>query len=257
MDEFMEFMQQFYETTGVDLRMYKRVQMERRLTSLRDKRGFATFSAYFTSLIKNMDMMHELLDKMTINVSEFFRNPERWQALETHLRPRLKKSETLKAWSAACSTGEEPYTLAILCEEVLQQPYDILATDIDDHVLQSARLGVYRQHQVQAMPTSYQEKYLHGTEQTWSINPSLSNHIHFAKHNLLADSYPNDLDLIICRNVLIYFTEEAKSHVMRGFSSALREKGLLFVGSTEQFLHADECGFYAIAPFLYEKRRNS
>lgn len=251
MDEFYEFMTEFHAWTGVDLRLYKRPQMERRLTTLRTKRGFQHFAAYLAALKQDPELLHEFLDRMTINVSEFFRNMERWDQLGRRLQSR-PTGQTLKAWSAACSTGEEPYSLAILMEQVVRRPYDILATDIDDGVLHEARRGVYRAHQVNRLP-HYAESYFHSDGGLWTVTPALRNHIRFVKHNLLADTYPSSLDLIICRNVLIYFTDEAKQFVIAGFAKALKPGGLLFVGSTEQFLRSEAVGLRLVAPFLYER----
>lgn len=250
MDSFYQFMTDFYSWTGIDLRLYKRPQMERRLNSLREKHGCKEFGEWLIELKSNPSLLHQFLDKMTINVSEFFRNIDRWESLCQLLKPNVRSKQTLKAWSAACSTGEEPYTLAILMEQIIGQPYHILATDIDENVLNQARLGKYRAHQVKTMP-KYATQYLHQQDQEWQISSQLKQHITFSQHNLLSDQYPQSLDLIICRNVLIYFTDEAKQQVIREFSNALKIGGLLFVGSTEQFLRTDMHGMVPMAPFIY------
>jgi chemotaxis protein methyltransferase CheR len=192
------------------------------------------------------------LDKMTINVSEFFRNKDRWDNLCELLQQQKCKSGRFEAWSAACSTGEEPYTLAIVMEQVVSKPYHILATDIDENVIQLAKGGKYRAHQVKVIPP-YAERYFHQQASEWVIDSSLRENITFRKHNLLSDDYPDSLNLIVCRNVLIYFTDDAKQQIIGNFSEALQVGGLLFVGSTEQFLRTDLHGLVQIAPFIYRK----
>jgi chemotaxis protein methyltransferase CheR len=254
LEEYIEFTRGFYEYTGIDLQSYKRPQMERRLTSLRNQHGYADFRQFLMAVKQDERLLHAVLDKMTINVSEFLRNKERWEALIPHLQS-LSQNGTLAAWSAACSTGEEPYTLAMLMEEHVRRPYSILATDIDKRVLQQAQCGVYNAYQMKSVPDAYVRKYFSGAaDGTWSVSPVLKKHVTFRYHNLLADPYPNSLDLIICRNVLIYFTDDAKQRVVNGFTRALRPGGILFVGSTEQFLHDGANGLVNVAPFLYQRK---
>lgn len=252
MDEFLRFTEDFYTLTGVDLNLYKRPQMERRLTALRDKHGFSDYHSYVQFITREPALLQELMDKMTINVSEFMRNPERWDALIPLLKSN--QSSSIHAWSAACSTGEEPYTLSMIMEKHIDRPYRILATDIDKNALQQAQNGQFKDHQVRAVDLSDLQQYFTRTESSWRVSPALQKHVTFQSHNLLGDAYPGDFDLIICRNVMIYFTDDAKQHVIRGFSNALKPGGLLFVGSTEQFLRADPYGLVTVAPFMYQKK---
>ncbi|WP_029420301.1 CheR family methyltransferase [Alicyclobacillus macrosporangiidus] len=252
MDEFLQFARQLERLTGIDLTLYKRPQMERRLTALREKRGYRRFQDYFRALAAQPEILDELLDKMTINVSEFLRNPERWHALMQHLPEVAGRS--LRAWSAACASGEEPYTLALLLEERGGTRYDILATDIDRSVLARAEQGYYKEHQVRTLPAEWLERYFRRDGDAYIVSPRLRRHVRFMQHNLLADPYPGSLDLIICRNVLIYFTDEAKRRVIEGFSESLAPGGILFVGSTEQFIGGERFGLSSVGPFLYQKR---
>jgi chemotaxis protein methyltransferase CheR len=255
MDPYVEFTRAFYQFTGIDLQCYKRPQMERRLTSLRNKHGYADFAAYVRALKENPELLDEVLDRMTINVSEFLRNRDRWEAIVPHLRALAERAAgELSIWSAACSTGEEPYTIAMLMEEHVRRPYRILATDIDKRVLYLAQLGEYKAHQVKSVPQDYLDKYFEHVDQTWYISPALKERVQFRRHNLLADPYPDSLDLIVCRNVLIYFTDEAKQRVIDGFARALKPGGLLFVGSTEPFLHNKSGALHSVGPFLYQRK---
>lgn len=250
MDDFAQFTQEFFRFSGIDLTAYKRPQMERRLTALRDRHGFSNFRQFLQAMTSNERLYAEFLDRMTINVSEFYRNPERWESLMAHLQAK----KPLRAWSAACATGEEPYTLAILLAEHGFADYQIRATDIDRNVLLQSQVGRYADHQVKMVPPAVLAKYFRKQTADWVVEPTLRSQIKFELHNLLADGYPEALDLIICRNVLIYFTEEAKQQVIRGFSSTLKPGGLLFVGSTEQLLQADRHQLEVVSPFLYRKK---
>ncbi len=252
MDEFLDFMLSFHRLTGIDLTLYKRPQMERRITALRNKNCYADFKEYLQAMMNDRTVLYELMDKMTINVSEFFRNPDRWESLIPYLR-ELSKTTTLNAWSAACSTGEEPYSLAILMMEKIQRPYRILATDIDEGILNLAKQGLYKEYQLRSVKAELLSRYFFQQGTAWKITNIPKEHVTYQLHNLLAHPYPQSLDLIICRNVMIYFTEEAKQRVISGFASALRPGGILFVGSTEQFLRTELNGLHAVAPFLYQK----
>ncbi len=257
MDEFLEFTSQFYDFTGINLQSYKRPQMERRLTFLRDKLGFRDFTSFLTAMRRDPAILHQLLDRMTINVSEFFRNPERWNALVSKLAQSeiVQEGQRLEAWSAACSTGEEPYTLAMILDNNFPGlDYHIFATDIDKTVLNSARQGRYRDAQLKGVPERYRHKYFESSSSTWTVQRALWRKVTFQEHNLLRDDYPKSLDLIICRNVLIYFTEEAKHYVVTRLANSLRDGGFLFVGSTEQFLRSETFGLVQVGPFLYQKR---
>ena len=240
--------------TGVDLALYKEAQMKRRLTSLYEKKGYGDFREFALALEKNEALLQETLDRMTINVSEFYRNYKRWEVLEKTILPLLKPAKTLKVWSAACSTGEEPYTLSmILSRQKGLTDYQIIATDIDDKVLQKAKEGVYQERSLQEVPKEMKELYFTQDGNRFKVKDEIRKNIRFQKHNLLADPYEKDFDIIVCRNVLIYFTEEAKEKIYHKFSGSLKNKGVLFVGSTEQIFNPEKYGFQSTDTFFYQK----
>ncbi|KZZ86416.1 CheR family methyltransferase [Bacillus sp. SJS] len=255
MDEYQLFAKNIYQLTRIDLSLYKEAQMKRRLTSLYEKKGYASFTVYFQELKKSDALLLEFLDRMTINVSEFFRNSKRWEVLEKTVLPELSTDRTkLKIWSAACSTGEEPYTIAMIAKNNgIKEPW-ILATDLDDNVLARAKLGLYADRAIKEVPELIKRKYFHSLEDSFEVKEDIKKMVQFKKHNLLSDSYESQLDLIVCRNVLIYFTEEAKEIVYSKFSQSLKRGGYLFVGSTEQIFHPDKYGFESTEPFFYRKK---
>lgn len=253
--DFSEFIEQIKKKTAIDLSLYKEAQMKRRLTTLRLKHGFQTFDAYYQELSNNKALMDEFLDRMTINVSEFWRNPQRWDTLLTKFLPEIIRNQSrLKIWSAACSTGEEPYTLAMILDELKAlQKTQLLATDLDAGVLAKATQGYYLDRSIRDVPASYRQKYFHEEEGVYSVVDSLKKSVNFKQQNLLYDSFDNDFDLIVCRNVMIYFTEEAKHELYHKFAKALKQGGLLFVGSTEQIFTPAQYGFETADTFFYRK----
>lgn len=251
-DKFIDFSKRLHQLSGVDLSHYKRPQMERRLAALMERAGFDDFERYAAAIEHNPDLLAQLLDRMTINVSEFFRNAERWDAVTDELR--TVNEWPLRIWSAGCSTGEEPYTIAILMDEVLSVPYQILATDLDNRVLSQAERGHYKAHQLKQVPDTFRSQCFQVAGDTYILEPHYRRNVAFQQHNLLSDVYPRGLHLIACRNVLIYFTEDGKRVIFEKFCEALQPGGLLFVGSTEQLLQANRYGFEPIRPFLYRKQ---
>lgn len=248
------FIRKVNENLNLDLGNYKETQMKRRLTSLFMKRGFSSFTQYFNAIVKDKELMTEFMDRVTINVSEFWRNPARWSVLEQRFIPEmLKRSPRLKCWSAACSTGEEPYTLAMLLMEAGADRADILATDIDDTVLAKAQKGEYIERSIRDIPSKYLSKYFTKTNDNYLVEQSLKKIIRFKKGNLLLDRFEKDFDLIICRNVMIYFTEQAKQELYHKFSQSLKPDGLLFVGSTEQIFTPAQYNLEAVDSFFYRK----
>jgi chemotaxis protein methyltransferase CheR len=252
--DYVQFIKKVKDNLSLDLSNYKETQMKRRLTSLMLKRGFETFATYYNALLNDKDLMNEFLDRVTINVSEFWRNPNRWTVLEQRFIPELlRHSPRLKCWSAACSTGEEPYTLAMILNEKGVVSPDILAMDIDDTVLRKAQVGEYPDRSVRDVPPPYLKKYFSESNQQYKVTDTLKRMIRFKKGNLLLDRFEQDFDLIICRNVMIYFTEEAKTNLYHKFSNALRPGGLLFVGSTEQIFSPAQYKLETVDSFFYRK----
>ncbi|KGX87963.1 CheR family methyltransferase [Pontibacillus litoralis] len=256
--DYETFVQQIKRKTGINLALYKEGQMKRRLTSLREKRGFHSFDDYYQAIVADRDLYFEFLDRMTINVSEFYRNYKRWEVLEKKILPSLMEGKsTLKVWSAACSTGEEPYTLAMVLSNYFPlHKIRVLATDLDENAIKRAQEGMYPERSLKEVPQPVKEKFFRLEGSHYKVSPDIKNTVTFKKHNLLADTYEKDFDLIICRNVLIYFTEDAKAEVYRRFSDSLKPNGILFVGSTEQIFNPQNYQFQVADTFFYQKVDN-
>ncbi|OEH93453.1 CheR family methyltransferase [Bacillus solimangrovi] len=254
-NDYETFVKNIHKKTGVDLSLYKEAQMKRRLTSLYEKKGYNNFDSYFRAIASERDVLEEFLDRMTINVSEFYRNYKRWDILEKKILPKLLgNNRTLKIWSAACSTGEEPYTIAMILSNYLPlSQVKITATDLDKTVIERAKRAVYPERSLQEIPESMKRKYFKQEGSLFSLSDEIKRTVTFKQHNLLADSFESNYDLIVCRNVLIYFTEEAKDLLYHKFSKALRPNGIFFVGSTEQIFNPPKYGFETEDTFFYRK----
>ncbi|MGG4142848.1 protein-glutamate O-methyltransferase CheR [Paenibacillus algorifonticola] len=256
--DFATFIQKMRDKTNIDLSQYKEAQMKRRLTTLRMKHGFQTFDEYWRKLENDRTLMNEFLDRMTINVSEFWRNPNRWEVLKNQFFPEmLQTSSRLKIWSAACSTGEEPYTLAMILTEIgAIGKSSILATDLDNIVLQKAQEGIYLERSLKDVPPAFRQKYFAPDHGAFAVSNDLKKSIQFKQQNMLHDTFDSGFDLIVCRNVMIYFTEDAKRILYHKFAKALKPGGILFVGSTEQIFSPAQYGFDTADTFFYRKTSN-
>lgn len=250
-----EFAIKVLALTGIDLHAYKQHQMERRIRSFMSRYDIQDLGDYFDRLRTDREMLNKFLDRITINVSELFRNPDKFLFLKNEVFPAmLKKYQTLKIWSAGCSYGAEPYSVAIVLDELTpEKRYKILATDIDRRMLLRAREGIFDQHDIKHVD----EKRLHGyfdlIGDKYQIKSKIRSRVSFKLHDLIKWEPKIAFDLIICRNVVIYFTDEAKEILYQNFYKALKKEGILFVGSTERIFNYQSIGFTLVAPFFYRK----
>lgn len=257
-DSYETFKQNYYKLTKIDLNSYKESQMKRRIDNFIMKHRIKSYEEFFAVLKKDEDVYDRFITYLTINVSEFYRNPAQWHTLENDVIPELMRrfGRPLKIWSAACSTGDEPYSLAMVLAEFLPlNQFQIIATDLDNEVLSKAKKGLYTKNSIKGLPKKYQDKYLEiDNTGVVKVSDKLKSCITFRQHNLLKDPYPQGIHMIVCRNVMIYFTDEAKDMIYHKFSDSLAKKGILFVGSTEQIIGPAEYGFDSMKAFFYEKQ---
>jgi chemotaxis protein methyltransferase CheR len=238
---------------AIDLDHYKDEQMQRRLESWLVRNGAGSWDAYFTRVKSEALERSRFRDYLTINVSSFFRDPERWAALRTVVLPELIRPSapsqapggTLRVWSGGCSIGAEPYTLAMILETSFPKcRYQIRATDIDRGALATARAGgPYRAEDVENVPPAERAAFFEPGGPPYRMRSELGRAITFVEHDLVSSPFDANFDLIVCRNVVIYFTAETKVRLYRNFYDALRPGGCLFVGATEIILQAADVGF--------------
>ena len=245
-----------FDLTKIDLNAYKEKQMKRRIDTLIAKNKIVGYENYVAALKGDNRLFEEFVNYLTINVSEFYRNADQWQIMDKEIIPELisKFGKNLKIWSAACSTGDEPYSLVMAFSKHLPlNQIKIYATDLDKQVIAKAKTGLYVEKSIASVPDDLKKKYFTKVGPSYQISNEIKSRVEFKEHNLLKDSYPTDCNLIVCRNVLIYFTEEAKEEVFRKFYASLKSGGFLFIGSTEQIINHKEIGYSRRNSFYYEK----
>ncbi len=256
LDNYEWFKKEVYKLTGIDLNFYKEKQMRRRIDTLAKKNKTDSYEAYVQLLKSDKILFEQFVNFLTINVSEFYRNPDQWKLMDETVIPKLLREHKrpLRIWSAACSTGDEPYSIAMAFSKHIQlSNIQILATDIDKQVLEQAQAGLYNEKSIAGVPADLKRKYFTQVGNSYKISDELKKCVTFKQHNLLKDPYPRDYDMILCRNVVIYFTDEAKDEIYKKFYQTLGNHGVLFIGSTEQIINYKEVGFSRLSSFYFEK----
>lgn len=245
-----------YDLTKIDLNAYKEKQMKRRIDTLIAKNKIVGYDNYIAALKADNRLFEEFVNYLTINVSEFYRNTDQWEILDKEIFPELiqRFGKNLKIWSAACSTGDEPYSLVMaLSRHLPLNQIKIYATDLDKQVIAKAKTGLYAEKSVANVPEDLKKKFFTKIGPSYQISEEIKARVEFKEHNLLKDAYQTDYHLIVCRNVLIYFTEEAKDEVFRKFQKSIKSGGFLFIGSTEQIINYKEIGYERRNSFFYAK----
>ena len=254
--DYEAFKKAVYDLTKIDLNAYKEKQMKRRIDTLIAKNKIVGYDNYVAALKSDHNMFDEFVNYLTINVSEFYRNTDQWKLLDQEFIPDLIKryGNLLKIWSAACSTGDEPYSLVMALSKHMQMnQIRIYATDLDKQVLAKAKTGLYVEKSIAGVPDDLKKKFFTKVGPSYQISEEVKSRVDFKEHNLLKDAYPTDCHMIVCRNVLIYFTEEAKDDIFRKFYKSLKPGGYLFIGSTEQIINYKEIGFVRKNSFFYQR----
>ncbi|MGE5620286.1 MAG: CheR family methyltransferase [Sphingomonadaceae bacterium] len=249
------FQRRVQTLTGIDLGAYKSQQMKRRLGTLLARSKTASLLEYAKELEKP-DRLQQFLDFFTINVSEFFRIPDKFELLASQVLPKLiATTRELRIWSAGCSNGAEPYSLAILLEELAPLGrWSILATDVDRTTLARAQRGDrYTASDLRNVSERRLTRFFERDETGYRVKDRLKERIRFQVHDLLKDPFESGFHVILCRHVVIYFTEEAKNTLYLKFADSLVDGGVLFVGGTEIISRAREFGFETMGVSFYRK----
>ena len=254
-DDYVAFCRGVRALADIDLLQYRRGQMERRVRSFADRRGHDGLGPYLTALRGDAGALDEFLDRVTINVSNLWRNPEQWELLEREIVPALAAAGELRAWSAGCSYGAEVYTLAAVCRTAAPTARTrILGTDIDRRAIARARRGEFTANDVRDAPPAALERFFVRDGDTWRATAALRAHVAFEVGDLLKlEPRPAAYDLVLCRNTVIYFTEDVRDALHARLAGALRPGGVLVVGATERVALTGPLGLELIAPFTYRK----
>src|SRR3954454_3674567 len=234
---------------GLDFTGYKRTSLERRFRRRMDAVGCPSYSDYLDYLEVHPDEYEQLFEMLLINVTEFFRDAPAWQDLRERVLPGMiaakSEDEPIRVWSAGCASGEEAYTVAIVLAEVLglqayRERVKIYATDFDEDALGQARLAVYSAKSLESVPEELRERYFERSDQRWAFRKDLRRTVIFGRNNLIQDAPISRLDLLICRNTLMYFNAETQARILRHFHFALRDDGVLMLGKSEMMIsHRD------------------
>ena len=254
-DDYVDFCEGINRLVGIDLLQYKRGQMERRLRSFAERRGIARLGDYLNVLRSDDEELERFLDRVTINVSQLWRNPEQWAVLGRQVVPELAETGRIRIWSAGCSYGAECYTIAGVClESAPGARVEVLGTDVDQRMITRAREGVFSVDDARTVPPASLDRWFERVDDGWQAKPELRKVTTFERGDLLTMRFPPAAyDLVLCRNVVIYFTEDVRDALHRRLAASLRSGGYLVVGSTERVAATGENGLELACPFTYRK----
>ncbi|MEW5814297.1 MAG: protein-glutamate O-methyltransferase CheR [Spirochaetota bacterium] len=240
-DDFEKFRNLIYDESGIHFSASNRTILESRLKERLKISALDSIAAYYSLIKRNPDELKILLDSVTTNLTRFFRNTAHFQTLEYYVIPDLineKKKQganKIRIWSAGCSTGEEPYSIAILLKEVLPAwlAATVTASDLSLKSLMTAKEGFYPETRIPGVPDKYLNKYFERKGAGYQIKDEIKKLIKFDYHNLKFDSGLRELDIVFCRNVIIYFDEAAQNAVINQFWNAMNNHSYLFIGHSE------------------------
>ncbi len=249
MDEnkaFSELKEKIFRDRGLDVNQYKENYLKRRIAVRMRALQINSYSEYLDVLNKNANEYVLLFDKLTINVTQFFRDPKMFVAFENEILPDVlisNEKKEIKIWSAGCSSGEEPYSIAMSIEEVIEKNgiknlnYEIYATDIDNEALLQAKKGLYNIKSMENIANIRRNKYFERINDiTYLISEKIKSKVKFIRFNLMEPYKTNFFDIVFCRNVIIYFIKELQKKVLQYFYDSLKDNGILILGKTETML---------------------
>ncbi|MEV0261105.1 CheR family methyltransferase [Streptomyces sp. NPDC050617] len=264
-DEALEELLAFIrEARGFDFTGYKRSTLGRRVHKRMNDVGIRSYTDYQDLLETSAEEFGALFNTILINVTSVFRDPEAWTFLQREVVPELltdtPPDQEIRVWSAGCSSGEEAYSLAVMfaeslgLEECLRR-VKIYATDVDEEALRDARSGLYTAKSLEPLAPELREKYFEQNGAQFSFRPDLRRRVIFGRHDITRDAPISRLDLLICRNTLMYFNVEAQTQIVDRFHFALREGGFLFLGKAEMLLNdADRFEVVSMRQRIFKRR---
>ncbi|WP_022932039.1 CheR family methyltransferase [Treponema bryantii] len=235
------FRKVIYDESGITFSATNRSILDSRIKEMLRKKNLTTPQEYYELISKDPEEMKIMLDAVTTNLTRFFRNQPHFDSFINYVIPHViehKKAggdRTIKIWSAGCSTGEEPYTIAMIMKEICPPDFNfhITASDISLKSLMTAQQGFYPEARVDGVPENYLNKYFTKVDGGYQIKDDIKKTIHFDYHNLKNDSGARNLDVVFCRNVLIYFDEPAQLAVINHFYDSMGPQSYLYIGHSE------------------------
>lgn len=255
-EEFIYVKKKIRELTKFDLDLYGHNQMIRRLDGYISRFKVDNVVQYCKIIERDKNELEKLEKFLTINVSQFFRDAAQFKILREEILPTLLQNNlTLNIWSAGCSNGAEAYSAAMLLDRL--SPYRehrILATDIDKKIISHAAAGgPYKPEEVKNVPKALLEKYFVNDNGVFWVIDRIRQKVIFRLHDLTRDAFEDNYDLIICRNVVIYFSSDTKKAIRKKFMDAIKVNGILFIGATETMLETRNTGFQRLSACFYKK----
>ena len=239
--EFEMFSKVIYDESGITFSATNRSILDSRLKERLREKNLATVQDYYRLILSDKEEMKIMLDSVTTNLTRFFRNQPHFDALIHYVVPHVlehmkaRGGTTLKVWSAGCSTGEEPYTIAMILKDILPSSinFEITASDISLKSLMIGKQGFYPDSRIVGIPESYLQRFFTKVSGGYQAKDEIMKHIRFDYHNLKNDSGARNLDIVFCRNVLIYFDEAAQLATINRFWDAMAAQSYLFIGHSE------------------------
>jgi two-component system CheB/CheR fusion protein len=249
-DASLENLLEFVKTTrGFDFTGYKRASIERRVRKRMGDIGTERFDDYIDHLELHAEEFAELFNTLLINVTGFFRDPQTWEHLAEVVIPQLVERRgagaPLRVWCAGCASGEEAYSIAmviarVIGEERFRDNVKVYATDVDEEALETARHGAYLPRHVEDVPREALERFFERSDQRYVFRKDLRRSVIFGRNDLIQDAPISRIDLLVCRNTLMYFTADTQAHILRRFHFALNDDGVLLLGKSEMLItHSD------------------
>lgn len=253
-DEYTAFCEGVRKLCGIDLLQYKRGQMERRIRTFASNRGVTDLGEYLKRLADRAEL-EAFLDRVTINVSQLWRNPTEWDALSRDVLPELMRAGRISVWSAGSSYGAEAYTLAALVLDTVRGARaEILGTDIDPRMVARARDGRFSGEDARSAPPEALSRWFEKDGDEFVARRELKAMVRFEAGDLLRMPFPEGkYDLVLCRNTVIYFTEEVRDALHERLARSIRPGGYFLIGSTERVSRTGDIGLEVVRPFLYRK----
>lgn len=239
--QFEKFRKLIYDESGITFSATNRSILDGRLKERMREKKLDNADDYYKIVTSNKEEFKLMLDSVTTNLTRFFRNQPHFDALTHYVIPHIIEEKkrtggtTIKIWSAGCSTGEEPYTIAMILSDILPKPYryEVIASDISLKSLMVGKQGFYPENRIAGIPDNYLAKYFIKANGGYQANSELMSHVRFDYHNLRYDSGARNLDVVFCRNVMIYFDEAAQLVTLNRFWESMASHSYLFIGHSE------------------------
>lgn len=240
-EDFEKFRKTIYDESGITFSVTNRPILDSRIKEILREKKIETAAEYHSLILRDHEEMKRMLDSVTTNLTRFFRNQPHFDAFEKYVIPHVLEEKkktgdrTVRVWSAGCSTGEEPYTIAMLLKRILPAGYDftVTASDISLKSLMVGQQGFYADNKVDGIPPDFLSEFFTKTNGGYQINKDIMNCVKFDYHNLKNDTGMRNLDIIFCRNVMIYFDEPAQLVVLDRFWNSMAKHSYLFIGHSE------------------------